>query len=78
MLLAFLLVAPTDQVIPTGEVSPNFRDEVQAAQALGRSDVGAVAFPSSLIYAGLIVVLSLIVAFSASLWIKRRVLQLSA
>lgn len=48
-------------------------EEVKAAQALGKADVGAAAYPSSLIQAGILVILGLIVAFGTSLFIKKRV-----
>lgn len=86
MLLPILAVTPTTQPtfqsdqpqVPSAEEEGvrgliDLSEEVRAAETLGKSDVGAVAFPSSFIYAGLVVVLGLIVAFGTSLYAKRRV-----
>lgn len=78
MLLPILLVTPAYwdkqlEVTSTESFSTDLNEKVRTAQTAGKSDIGALAFPSSIIHAGLVVILGLIIAFSTSLlYIKKK------
>ena len=74
MLLPILALTPTHQYSQTQALSIHLSEKVRAAQTLGKSDTGAVAFPSSLIHAGLVLITGLFVASSTSLYVRREIL----
>lgn len=71
MLLPILVFTPTQNGPPEASLT-YLNERAKAAQTLGKSDIGAVAFPSSFIQAGLVVIIGLIIALSISLYIKKR------
>jgi len=78
MLLPVLLVRPSfqyDQPQPASSesLSNDLTEEVKGAQVEGKSDVGAVAFPSSLIHAALVTLLGFVAALGISSYAKRKV-----
>jgi len=79
MVLPILVVAPTYQyheaeTMSSEKLSESLNEEVKAAKAVGESDVGALVFPSSLIYAGFVMILGLVAAFGISYYAKKRLL----
>ena len=77
MLLPILALTPTRQFSQAEALSIDLSEKVRAAQTLGKSDTGAVALPSSLIHAGLVLISGLIVASSTSLYVRREILASS-
>lgn len=74
MLLPILALTPSRQFSQAQALSFDLGEKVRAAQTLGKSDTGAVAFPSSLIHAGLVLIIGLIVASSTSLYVRGEIL----
>lgn len=76
MVLPILLLTPTYQygeAPSTEKLSVESKEETGAPQATGEPDVMATLFPSSLTQAGLVVILGLIIAFGASLYVRKKV-----
>ena len=73
MFLPILLFGPVYQYGQADTKSAtDMNQEFGTAQTLGRTDVGAVGFPSSLVYAGIVVAVGFVVALSMSFWVRRR------
>jgi len=77
MLLPILIVAPTYQynqprAASSEKLSDGSNEEVKSAQAVGESEVEAMAFPTSLVHAGVIAIAGLIVALAISFYSKKK------
>jgi len=71
MLLPILALTPTHQYSQTQALSIDLSEKVRAAQTLGKSEMGAVAFPSSVTHAGFVLILGFITALGTSLYVKK-------
>lgn len=72
MLLPILVFTPAQN--GASEVfSMDLIERFNAVQTLGKSDVGSVSFPSSVIYIGSLVLISLIIALSTYMYAKKSV-----
>lgn len=72
MLLPVLLFTPTFQYSQPETSLIDLNERITAIQTSGKSDIGAVAFPSSVIHAVIIGILGLVIALSTSLYIKKK------
>lgn len=71
MLLPIMVVTPDQTDQP--EVFPmDLTGRLNAVQTLGKSDVGAIPFPSSVIHVGSLTLISVIIAFGTYLYVKKR------